>query len=134
MSHDFKVVATDVNVFIFQKNNRFVMKTTTKNRKQNDRFFKQFVFLKWSFLKRSIFIKFVVSLMIVNDDPSLTIFNNEPSLEIVNNEPLLAIINNKPLLTIVNNDSLLTIVNNNPLLTIFNDDPFVNDCKRREER
>ena len=30
----------DVNVFIFQKNDRFVMKTTTKNRKRNDRFFK----------------------------------------------------------------------------------------------
>ena len=28
----------DVNVFIFQKNDRFVMKTTTKNRKRNDRF------------------------------------------------------------------------------------------------
>ena len=31
-------VYRDVNVFIFQKNYRFVMKTTTKNRKQNDRF------------------------------------------------------------------------------------------------
>ena len=28
----------DVNVFIFQKNDRFVMITTTKNRKRNDRF------------------------------------------------------------------------------------------------
>ena len=31
----------DVNVFIFQKNDRFVMKTTTKNRKRNDRFLKR---------------------------------------------------------------------------------------------
>ena len=75
----------DVNVFIFQKNDRFVMKTTTKNRKRNERFFKKFVFLKWWFLKRSffktfvfqndrfsiVFIKFVVSLTIVNDEPSL---------------------------------------------------------------
>ena len=29
----------DVNVFIFQKDDRFVMKTTTKKRKRNDRFF-----------------------------------------------------------------------------------------------
>ena len=28
----------DVNVLIFQKNDRFVMETTTKNRKRNDRF------------------------------------------------------------------------------------------------
>ena len=39
----------DVNVFIFQKNDRFVMKTTTKIRKRNDRF------LKSQFLKRSFF-------------------------------------------------------------------------------
>ena len=50
----------DVNVFIFQKNDRFVMKTTTKNRKRTDRFqkrsfFKKFVSKKWSFLKRSFF-------------------------------------------------------------------------------
>ena len=32
------VVLRDVNVFIFQKNDRFVMKTTTKNLKRNDRF------------------------------------------------------------------------------------------------
>ena len=32
------IVSRDVNVFIFQKNDRFVMKTTTKNRKRNDRF------------------------------------------------------------------------------------------------
>ena len=31
-------LSRDVNVFIFQKNNHFVMKTTTKNRKRNDRF------------------------------------------------------------------------------------------------
>jgi len=37
--NDVLVSSRDVNVFIFQKNNRFVMKTTTKNRKRNDRFF-----------------------------------------------------------------------------------------------
>ena len=49
----------DVNVFIFQKNDRFVMITTTKNIEtivfKNDRVIKKFVFLKWSFLKRSFF-------------------------------------------------------------------------------
>ena len=34
-------VYRDVNVFIFQKNDRFVMITTTKNRKRNDRFLKK---------------------------------------------------------------------------------------------
>ena len=34
----------DVNVFIFQKNDSIVMKTMTKNRKQNDRFWKRSVF------------------------------------------------------------------------------------------
>ena len=29
----------DVNVFIFLKNDRFIMKTMTKNRKRNDHFF-----------------------------------------------------------------------------------------------
>ena len=53
-----------------------------------------------------VFIKFVVSLTIVNDDPSLMIVNDDPSL---------------------------TIVNDNPSLTIVNDDPFVNDRQRREE-
>ena len=62
------VVLRDVNVFIFQKNGRFVMKTTTKNRKQNDRF------------KNDSFFKFVVSLTIVNDDPLLTIVNDGPLL------------------------------------------------------
>ena len=33
-------ICRDVNVFIFQKNDRFVMKTTTKIRKRNDRFLK----------------------------------------------------------------------------------------------
>ena len=56
----------DVNVFIFLKNDRFVMKTTTNNRKRNYRFFKV------RFLKMVVFIKLVISLTIVNDDPSLT--------------------------------------------------------------
>ena len=45
------------------------MKTTMKNRKRNDRFF------KWSFLETIVFIKIVVSLTIVNDEPLLTIGN-----------------------------------------------------------
>ena len=51
----------DVNVFIFLKNDRFIMKTMTKNRKRNDHFFKV------------SFLKIVVSLTIVNGDPSITI-------------------------------------------------------------
>ena len=34
----------DVNVFIFLKNDRFIMKTTTKNRKRNDCFSKKLLF------------------------------------------------------------------------------------------
>ena len=80
--HRLKITYTDrdVNVFIFQKNDRFVMKTTTKNRKRNDRFSKR------SFSKTIVFIKFVVSLTIVNYEPSLTIVNDDPSLTIVNEE------------------------------------------------
>ena len=33
-----------------------------------------------------VFIKFVVSLIVVNDDPSLTIINDNPLLTIVNEE------------------------------------------------
>ena len=72
----------DVYVFILLKNDRFVKKTTTKIEKRS--FFSSF--LKWSFLKRSFFIKFVVSLTIVYDDSSLTIVNYDPSLTIVNEE------------------------------------------------
>ena len=36
-----------------------------------------------------VFKKLVVSLTIVNDDPSLTIVNDYPSLTIVNNDPSL---------------------------------------------
>jgi len=36
-----------------------------------------------------VFIKFVVSLTIVNDDPSLTIVNDNPSLTIVNDDPFV---------------------------------------------
>ena len=48
------IMCRDVNVFIFQKNDRFVMKTTTKIENKtivfkNDRFFKKFVFQKRSF-------------------------------------------------------------------------------------
>ena len=79
----------DVYVFILLKNDRFVKKTTTKIEKRS--FFSSF--LKWSFLKRSFFIKFVVSLTIVNDDPSLTIVSGDPSLTIVNGDPSLTIVN-----------------------------------------
>ena len=41
-------------------------------------------FLKVRFLKMVFFIKLVVSLTIVKDNPSLTIFNNDPLLTIVN--------------------------------------------------
>ena len=34
-----RTVSRDVNIFIFFKNDRFVMKTTTKNRIRSDRFF-----------------------------------------------------------------------------------------------
>ena len=34
--------------------------------------------------KTIVFVKLVVSLMIVNDDPSLTMVNDKPSLTIVN--------------------------------------------------
>ena len=59
----------DVIVFIFQKNDRFGMKTTTKNRKRNDRYLKRSFFLKVRFFKMVVFIKFVVLLTIVNEDP-----------------------------------------------------------------
>ena len=47
-----------------------------------NRFFKEIVFQKRSFYKKSflkttIFVKFVVSLTIINDNPSLTIVNEE---------------------------------------------------------
>ena len=50
-------------------------------------------FLKSSFFKMVVFIKLVVSLTIVNDDPSLTIVNDDPSLTIINDEPSLRIVN-----------------------------------------
>ena len=44
-------------------------------------------------LKTIVFIKFVVLLTIVNDEPSLTIVNDDPSLTIVNDDPSLTIVN-----------------------------------------
>ena len=97
--------------FSFFLNDRFVMKTTTKNRKQNDRFKKKVNLFKISFLKRSLlkkivfskqsFYKIVVSLTMVEDEPSLTIFNHDPSLTIVNDDPLLTIVKDDPSNTIV---------------------------------
>ena len=46
-------VSRVVNVFIFFKNYRFIMKTMTKIEKRNDRFLKKFVFKTLSFLKQS---------------------------------------------------------------------------------
>ena len=45
------------------------------------------------FSKTTVFIKFVVSFTIVNDNPSLTIVNDDPSLTIVNDDPSLTIVN-----------------------------------------
>ena len=39
-----------------------------------------------------IFKKLVVSLTIVNDNPSLTIVNDDPSLTMVNDDPSLTIV------------------------------------------
>ena len=72
------ITPRDVNVFIFFKNDRVVMKTMTKNGSliktiayKDDRFFKMVVFI-------TIFFKnLVVSLTIVNDDPPLRIVNDE---------------------------------------------------------
>ena len=69
---DCKDVSRDVNVFILQKNDRFVMKTTTKNRKRNNRFKND------RFLKKVRFSKMVVFKTIVNDGPMLTIINEDP--------------------------------------------------------
>jgi len=49
-------------------------------------------FKKLSFCKRTVFIKFAVSLTIVNDVPSLAIFNDDPSLTIVNDGHWLTIV------------------------------------------
>ena len=65
---------------------------------QKTRFFKTIVF------QNDRFIKFVVSLTIVNDNPSITIVKDEPSLTIVNDDPLLMIVNDNPSLTIVNEE------------------------------
>ena len=59
------------------KNDRFVMQTTTKNRKRNDRFLKRSLFQKVRFKRMVVFIKIIVSLTIDNDDPSLMIVNEE---------------------------------------------------------
>ena len=68
----------DVNVFIFQKNYRSLWKRRRKIENQT-----------------------IVSLTIVNDDPSLTIVNDESPLTIVNDDPSLKIVND-PSLMIVN--------------------------------
>ena len=86
------------------------MKTTTK--KRNDRFLKKVRFFKTlafkndrfskrSLLKTIVYIKFVVSLTIVNDEPSLMIVTDEPSLTIVNDDPSLT---TTPFLKIVNEE------------------------------
>ena len=62
--------------FYFLKNERFVMKTTTKIRKMI--VFKKLVFKKTVVIKTMVFIKHVVSLTIVNRDPSLSIVKYNP--------------------------------------------------------
>ena len=66
---------------------------------------------KRSYFKTIVFIIFVISLTIVNDNPLLTIVNNNPSLMIVNEKLLLTIVNKDLTLTILNDDPSLTIVN-----------------------
>ena len=73
-------------VFIFFKNDRFVMKRRRKTKNEtivfkNDRFL-----MKNCFKKTIVLKKLVVSLTIVNDKPSLTIFNDDPTLTIVNDD------------------------------------------------
>ena len=63
-------VQRDMDRFHFLKNDRYVMKTTTK--KQNT---------KRSFSKTTVFLKFVVSLTIVNETPSLTTVDEERRIE-----------------------------------------------------
>ena len=53
------------------------MKTTTNKRKTKRSFFNGNRFKKRLFSKTIVFKKLVVSLTIVNDDPSLTIVNKE---------------------------------------------------------
>ena len=50
------------------------------------------VVFKTIVLKNDTFIKLVVSLMIVNDDPRLMIVNAEPLLTIFHDDPLLTIV------------------------------------------
>ena len=57
-------------LIIFLKNDCFAMNTTTKKRETKRRFQKR-LFKKNRFLKTVVFIKFVVSLTIVNKEPSL---------------------------------------------------------------
>ena len=59
------------------KNDRFVMKTTTKKEKRNDRFVFESSFLKRVVFKMIAFIKLAVLLTIVKDVPSLTIIKEE---------------------------------------------------------
>ena len=79
---DCKDVSRDVNVFILQKNDRFVMKTTTKNRKRNnrfknDRFLKKVRFSKMVVFKTIVFIKYVISLTMTLRQRSLTKRGND---------------------------------------------------------
>ena len=46
----------------------------------------EIVLKKWSFSKTTVFKKLLVSLTIINDEPSLKIVNDDPSLTIVNEE------------------------------------------------
>ena len=63
-------VKRDVIVFIFLKNDSFVLKTTTKKLKT-----------KRSFFQKVRFIKLVVLIMILNNGTLLTIINEEKRRE-----------------------------------------------------
>ena len=70
-------VVRDVNVFILLKNDRFVMKTTTKT----------IVFFKSSFFKKDHFKT------VVNDDPLLTIVNETTNFIKMHATLLLVVLN-----------------------------------------
>ena len=58
-------------------------------------FFKEIVLKTTIVRKLIVFIKFILLLTILNNNPSLMIINNDPSLMIINDNPLLTIVNNQ---------------------------------------
>ena len=72
------------------------------------------VVFKTIVLKNDRFWKLVVSITIVNDDPSLAIFNDYPLLTIFNDEPSSTIVKNHPSLTTTLRSRSLTKRGNGP--------------------